>query len=395
MGKGKSRREIELAAATARTARRGQFVRKAAVGGLLACAVLPLSVAVLRDTVFAPEEVPPVRNIQRSVPVVKREPGKTAPVKERAGVEQGLWALPEGRDAARPEDITNLALVMAVKKVSAPLRKELESILLAHPGRDSRAAMLVALGKADCQVQCHLAKAVCRARPPWAASFLGEILKSPRCEDRTRRAVLREMRRSRLFATGIIDNLEAYLASRNCAVAVEATGIVGQFGLDEYCAKLVELLEHDDECVRQAALKSLREVSGRELSGDAQSWTDWISRQEELDRLDGQKCLQDLCSQNVARVVSAARKLSFSRLGRKQTAPALAALLSDGSVQVRRTASRALAQLNSFHAAPGLVEALSDEDSEVRSCAHKGLVRLSGLKMPAKVEAWKRWLGSG
>ena len=93
--------------------------------------------------------------------------------------------------------------------------------------------------------------------------------------------------------------------------------------------------------------------------------------------------------------MEAARVLSGRKLYRREIAEALFQLMASESAEVRLTACLALAQLRSFYAAPALVEALSEGGETVRASAHRALEELSGRKLPARDEAWRRWLGRG
>lgn len=145
---------------------------------------------------------------------------------------------------------------------------------------------------------------------------------------------------------------------------------------------LVPLLEHPARGVRDAALWSLRRISGYEFSMDPEHWRTWSEAELEWYAATSEALVERLASGDTARASIALREIVGHRLFRHPMVAALSALLDSGDGKARVAACQALEQLGSQRAQRALLERLEDRDKSVRDAAWQALVTLAGRDLP-------------
>jgi HEAT repeat protein len=151
---------------------------------------------------------------------------------------------------------------------------------------------------------------------------------------------------------------------------------------------LLELLEDPDATVRTSAEWSLKKATGLKWR-ETSAWRAWHAsevrwRNERMDLI-----IDQLTSSSPKQVVAALGESALHPLYSSESAPWAVDALQSISVVVRTTAAEALGRLDSPIAYPALIEALQDADPGVSAAAHASLVRMSGLTLPAEVDAWR------
>ncbi|MBI1379757.1 MAG: hypothetical protein GC161_01570 [Planctomycetaceae bacterium] len=149
-------------------------------------------------------------------------------------------------------------------------------------------------------------------------------------------------------------------------------------------ALLVPLLEQRDRGVRDAAVWSLRRISGANFAADPAHWRDWC--QQELAWYEGraENLVQQLASGEAKRASLALRELVGHRMFRHPLVAMLDVLLVSEDKKARAAACQTLAQLGSQRAQRALLERLEDRDGTVRDAAWQALVTLAGRDLPRK-----------
>lgn len=147
-------------------------------------------------------------------------------------------------------------------------------------------------------------------------------------------------------------------------------------------ALLVPLLEHGDRGVRDAALWSLRRISGANFAADPAQWRDWCKAELAWYQGRAEKLVQQLASGEAKRASLALRELVGHRLFRHPLVAMLDVLLASEDKRARVAACQTLAQLGSQRAQRTLLERLDDRDRSVRDAAWQALVTLAGRELP-------------
>jgi hypothetical protein len=157
-------------------------------------------------------------------------------------------------------------------------------------------------------------------------------------------------------------------------------------------ARLVDALADSDERVAQAALWSLKQVSGVRLSGNREIWQGWLEGESRWYDSGRAQQLQALESKDPALVVAALQELTRHPLFRHENARAVSVLCASENADVLRAACAALRAFDSMAGADALLTLLGHEDEALRALAHKTLQALTGQTLAPQPELWQALL---
>lgn len=150
----------------------------------------------------------------------------------------------------------------------------------------------------------------------------------------------------------------------------------------------VTALEDDQRLVAQAALWSLRRMSGQDFEQDGKAWSAWFEAELAWHDTEGARWTALLQSAEPARVLEAAGALAAHPVFRHEAARALAPLLERAEPSIAAGIATVLGTLRSPAATPRLVQALASEQETVRSAAWGALKQLTGRDLPLEPQAW-------
>lgn len=167
---------------------------------------------------------------------------------------------------------------------------------------------------------------------------------------------------------------------------------LGELESEVHVADLIELLEHSNSIVRNAAHRSLALITAEELPPNARVWRVWHDRE----RGAVQTLLSKLTEKNLAapdpRALALLAECTRHRLGRHDIAFALVPGLEHQSATVRVQACRVMQELDSPLAARALCHALGDPESDVRDAAREALGAITGATSIETSDQWRDYL---
>lgn len=82
----------------------------------------------------------------------------------------------------------------------------------------------------------------------------------------------------------MVDGLIARLKSNRAPARRRAAQVLGNLGNQRAVAPLIDLLEDEDEEVRDAAAKSLESLTNQQLGTDAEAWRQWLQSQQQAEQ---------------------------------------------------------------------------------------------------------------
>lgn len=145
---------------------------------------------------------------------------------------------------------------------------------------------------------------------------------------------------------------------------------------------LLSQLDSPHPGLREAALDSLRQVSGLQLRDSEAAWREWYAA-ECAWLASGQPAAElALRSNKDAKVAEALDQYAAHRLFREDRVPAVLEVLESGTPAMRTLCCAALARLGSQRALPALIERISDDDQVVAQAAWSAACELSGQILP-------------
>ena len=169
-------------------------------------------------------------------------------------------------------------------------------------------------------------------------------------------------------------------------LALDAAGALRDgFAVDA----MIDQLSDEQPVVAQAARRALTAIAGLDRGAQPQAWIAW--RDEELAWRDesGEAALEQLSSDDPGVVFAAIAELVSRPLARWEAADAIAPLASSPDAAIAEAACSALCLLGSGRAIPGLLAVLTTEDEVSRERARNTLEQLTGLALPADLDAWR------
>lgn len=184
--------------------------------------------------------------------------------------------------------------------------------------------------------------------------------------------------------------IRPFLGDEDWRVRREAVLGLGRMQDFRSYAEIIGRLSDEQRLVQQAALWSLRKMSGRNFEEDGERWRAWFSEESQWFETRGVVLIENLRDADPAVVVEAVRELVQRPLFKHEIAEAMAVTLHNSNPLVVIGAAAALAELGSVRAVRPLCEALSLSDAEARRAAHAALSRLTGQTWPLESEEWPR-----
>ena len=163
---------------------------------------------------------------------------------------------------------------------------------------------------------------------------------------------------------------------------------------DYHCLPtLIELLDSENEGLRDNALWSLRRMTELGFGAQRSRWEAWHQAELTWAHTEYRLMRMRLNSNTPARVAEAVLEFSRHRLFRHELALDVEGVLDHPKTSLRIAACETLAQLGSVHSMPALIDQLGDPRSALRDAAQDALSRISGLDLPADQERWLAALG--
>ena len=168
-----------------------------------------------------------------------------------------------------------------------------------------------------------------------------------------------------------------------------AARCLGRLGGSEDVPELIELLDSENDRIRQSALEALQSLGGCRLPADAERWWAWHEAEQTWWDEVGSTTSEDLRAEEAVDQVRAVTALLRHPLFFRECVPELAEVVRNGALEARIAACRALAQLRVGRSIPALIDALEDEEDAVRDAAHRALVAITGETLPPRPRPWR------
>jgi len=172
-----------------------------------------------------------------------------------------------------------------------------------------------------------------------------------------------------------------------CQAAVLALAELQDFDSME---EMIELLDVEDEGLRQNVHWALVELTGQRLSPQRDLWLRWLKREEAWFGREEYLAFKNLHSPDEGTVAKAIRVVSARRLRRHDLARGLTTTLSHPSERIRLLTISALRELDSPMVVPELIEALEDSRPAVVDAAWKALTTLTGEQLAQDPDVWRQ-----
>ncbi len=163
----------------------------------------------------------------------------------------------------------------------------------------------------------------------------------------------------------------------------EAALAVGWMDLDEAVPDLVSALEDRQESVRDAALWSLRRLSGMRLRADAAQWQRWLEQEQRWWEQRASQIFTLLLGEELTPAVHAINEVAGRRLRRRELAAALEPVLLRHEPVLVELACTALGQIGAPSAISALTGVLEHSDEGVRASAQRALEALQARTVHA------------
>ena len=192
-----------------------------------------------------------------------------------------------------------------------------------------------------------------------------------------------------------VNTVRSYLWDLNRSLVHRSALVVLQlqdFGAAE---RLAELLEGDDEELREVAHRALRAMSGLELSADAARWRAWESAERVWFEDHAPELVHALDHTLPAEVERGLAGLETHRFERHWIAQEIARVLEREESELRRRACEALARLASDRVVDELATCLDDPEPVVVQEALNALRSITGWELSADAELWRQALVAG
>ena len=184
------------------------------------------------------------------------------------------------------------------------------------------------------------------------------------------------------------DSTREYLTAREPQLLRAAALACGRLEDPDAMDPLIELLEHADRSVRDAAHWSVKHMSGLDMPPEPARWRAWLAGERAWREGEARQLLRQLEHEDPARVVNALHELSRRRYQRDELAAEVAVALDDRRVSIRRATCEALGVLGSTVAVPVLLRCLDDPEYGVRHVAWETLRGLTRAELPEDHEDW-------
>lgn len=260
--------------------------------------------------------------------------------------------------------------------------------------RDGTLALVRALPSQNIAVQALIVEGIAEYTHERTAEALGDLLMVSR---ELRVALLVPLAKliRRLPGGGfdpILREVRSSLDSEDAPTRREAALAVGWLRDDRSLTRLTELLADPEVAPRNAALWSLRRISGLKLRGSKDVWRRWLHEAEGWWLHRSEDCFAILRTGAPPEVLLALQEVGRQNIGRERVIRELEAVLGMDSAEVVATACAVLERLEDTAAVPMLSRVLLRNDPATAAPAHRALVRLTGARLPPDYSAWRSWM---
>lgn len=238
-------------------------------------------------------------------------------------------------------------------------------------------------------VRATLIRALGNAGDPVALPWLADQLD----DQELTAAALQEIGRlaacSHTRSEEVAARVRPFIHAEDVALRRHAMRAVASLRDEASVPHLAAILHVGNASEQKSALAALRQLTGRELPGDAAVWWAWYRAEQTwlVEQLPA--VLAQLPEGSEAQVITAVRALSERGLERERLALELLPLLDHASSAVRAQVCLALARLGSTEVLDELMAAMDDEEPSVRDGAWRALGSLTGLDLPPETETWR------
>lgn len=260
--------------------------------------------------------------------------------------------------------------------------------------RDGTRALVAAVPSQTLAVQALIVEGIAEYVHERTASALGDLL-SESVELRVALLVPLAKLIRRLPDSGfeqIYREVRSGLDAEDAPTRREAALAVGWLRDDRSLPHLTELLADPEVAPRNAALWSLRRISGLKLRGSKELWRRWLHDAEGWWLHRSEECFAILRTGTPPQVLLALQEIGRQNMGRERVIRELEAVLGMDSAEVVATACAVLQRLEDTAAVPMLSRVLLRNDPAVTAPAHRALVKLTGAQLPPDYSAWRSWM---
>jgi len=190
----------------------------------------------------------------------------------------------------------------------------------------------------------------------------------------------------------VADSLADRLDDSDVRIRESACIALGELRSEDHIEKLIELLDHSNRVLRDAAHKALMRISGETLPPNTKLWTVWHEREREAVSRMLARLSEPVLSGAPVPLLELLRESTRLELGRHDLADALTPALDHSNDLVRLTACRVMTQLASPIAIDALLHALGDPEDEVRDAALNALISITGVEGLESPTEWRDYL---
>ena len=306
-----------------------------------------------------------------------------------AGVVGALGAVGGSRDL---RDLLENVMPTGADELDPAVADALEGALagICERESDSFSALSVLVHSADPGLLPVIVKAAGRTGDPRCVELLADSL--------GRREDIASLVCGQVCMVGPSRSLEVnrYLADALRPLLIDGTptlqrsAIMALAELEDYYSlpMLIEMLELEDEGLRDTALWSLRHLTGLKYGIEPSRWEAWYAEELEWSGLGRQTARLRLNSSNPKHAAEAIREYSRHRLHRHELALDVEGVLQRSQTSLRIAACETLAQLGSVYSMPALVDLMADPRLALKQAANNALGRISGRQLPADHGVW-------
>jgi hypothetical protein len=173
----------------------------------------------------------------------------------------------------------------------------------------------------------------------------------------------------------------------------EACQTLGTLGDTDSIGQLVELLEHEQPKVRDAAHWGLGQITGLSFAKDGSRWRFWHAREKQWTLANLDKTLQELRSGKPERAAHALATLVQHPLAHDALDRSVIDLIRGRNPQLKLLGIRMASERRLPEELPHLIELFDDSDQSVREAAWAAACTLSGLDAVPGSKLWREFLG--
>ena len=157
----------------------------------------------------------------------------------------------------------------------------------------------------------------------------------------------------------------------------------------ESCVDFIALLEDEDRRIADAALWSLREMTGLRYDKEPSEWTGWLGEQRAWLTTEAPELAQRVLEPDPGIALAATRGLASQRLYREESAAYLGPASRHPDQNTAMAICSALGRLATPAALEPLTEALDDPRAGVRRAAHRSLQEITGETLAEDMRVWQ------